>query len=417
MNTQELIARFAKIANEKEWSNTFAANKFLEEYPKSGISHRTLRRKISKARQMKEEYSGKIEVIENEKNKTFEYKGERSLTSKEEAVEFFQIDLTKEEVYQSVFNSWDVTFKNADGEAIKRTNYQVKLFVRPKQKSTEDFHKNILEQIKKLSNLPKSINRKEYKKEPYLLVIDPADIHIGKLCDPFEVKNDYNNQIAIERALKGVEGILSKARGFEIDQILFVGGNDILHVDNTKRTTTSGTPQDTDGMWYSNFLLAKELYISILNNLLTVADVHFVYNPSNHDYTTGFFLADVIKTYYKDCSNITFDTSPAYRKYFKYGENLIGTTHGDGAKPADLPLLMAHESENWSNTKHRYIYSHHVHHKISKDYIGVTFETLRSPSGSDSWHTKNGYVGVPKAVEGFIHCPKFGQVARLTHAF
>jgi hypothetical protein len=35
----------------------------------------------------------------------------------------------------------------------------------------------------------------------YLLVLDPADIHIGKLCSSFEVGEDYNNQIAVQRYL------------------------------------------------------------------------------------------------------------------------------------------------------------------------------------------------------------------------
>src|SRR5690606_11832413 len=118
---------------------------------------------------------------------------------------------------------------------------------------------------------------------------------------------DYNNDIAFNRVIAGVEGLLEKTAGFTIDKILFVGGNDVLHIDTPKRTTTSGTPQDTSGMWYSNFLLAKKLYIQVIDRLLSVADVHFVFNPSNHDYQSGFFLADVIKTYYKDCKNISFD--------------------------------------------------------------------------------------------------------------
>jgi hypothetical protein len=97
---------------------------------------------------------------------------------------------------------------------------------------------------------------------------------------------------------------------------------------------------------------------------------------------------------------------------------MIGTTHGDGAKADKLPLLLASEFPMmWSETKHRYIYSHHVHHKQSRDYVGVTFETLRSPSGTDSWHSKKGFTGVPKAVEGYIHHKDFGQIARLTHIF
>jgi len=42
---------------------------------------------------------------------------------------------------------------------------------------------------------------------------------------------------------------------------------------------------------------------------------------------------------------------------------------------------------------------------------------MRSPSGTDGWHHRNGYVGSPKAVEGFLHCKEHGQIARITHIF
>jgi len=74
-------------------------------------------------------------------------------------------------------------------------------------------------------------------------------------------------------------------------------------------------------------------------------------------------------------------------------------------------------SKEWAETKHRYIYTHHVHHKTSKDYAGITIESLRSPSGTDSWHHRNGYQHAPKAVEGFLHCKENGQIARITHIF
>lgn len=252
-----------------------------------------------------------------------------------------------------------------------------------------------------------------------LLVIDPADIHIGKLASSFETGEDYNNQIAVQRVLDGVQGILDKANGFKINQIVFVAGNDILHIDSPRRTTTSGTPQDTDGMWYDNFLIAKKLYIDVIDMLMKTADVHFMYNPSNHDYTHGFFLADAISSWYRNCENITFDVSIAHRKYYVYGDNLICTTHGDGAKWQDLGKLMAVECDQWAGggKQRRYVYTHHVHHKIVKDDIGVTVESLRSPSGTDGWHHRNGYQHAPKAVEGFIHDKHHGQVARLTHLF
>jgi hypothetical protein len=171
-------------------------------------------------------------------------------------------------------------------------------------------------------------------------------------------------------------------------------------------------------MWYDNFRIAKKLYIDVIEMLISIADVHFVFNPSNHDYTNGFFLADAIESWFHNNTNITFDCSIAHRKYTQYGKNLIGTTHGDGAKTQDLPLLMAHEaSKEWADSKHRYVYTHHVHHKSSKDYMGVCVESLRSPSGTDSWHHRNGYAHSPKAVEGFIHHKENGQVARLVNIF
>ena len=281
----------------------------------------------------------------------------------------------------------------------------------------EEMLQDHIDEVKNHTFEYEKIKRPDYN-FPCLLVIDPADIHVGKLASSFETGEDYNTQIAVKRVNEGVNGILHKSSGFDIDKIVFVAGNDILHIDTPKRLTTSGTPQDTDGMWYDNFLVAKKLYIDILDKLIKIADVHVMYNPSNHDYTNGFFLADAIKSWYRNCSNISFDVSIAHRKYFKYGTSLIGTTHGDGAKQQDLPLLMAQESGKlWSDTKHRYVYIHHLHHKISKDYHGVTVEALRSPSSADSWHHRNGYQHSPKAIEGFVHSRSNGQIARFTHLF
>lgn len=292
------------------------------------------------------------------------------------------------------------------------------LHVKNKVVSPEELRDDIIRAMDKHSPSYKKIPRTK-SEDGHLLVIDPADIHIGKLATSFETGEDYDSQIAVKRVKKGVKGILQKSNGFNIDKILFVGGNDILHIDEPHRKTTAGTPQDTHGMWYENFLTAKKLYVDILETLVTVADVHFVYNPSNHDYMSGFMLSDSIQSWFRKSKNMTFDCSIAHRKGFKYGQNLIGTTHGDGAKLADLPLIMANEfSKEWADTKHRYVYTHHIHHKSSKDYHGITVESLRSPSGSDSWHHRKGYgVGGVKAVEGFIHSKEHGQVARLTHIF
>lgn len=291
------------------------------------------------------------------------------------------------------------------------------IHVKGKEINYFDIRDDIVEDMKQYS--PKYPTIKYVKnKESHLLVVDPADLHIGKLCSAIEVGEDYNSQIAVQRVRDGVNGIINKSAGFNIDKILLIIGNDILHVDNPKSSTTSGTFQDTHLMWYDAFLIAKKIYIEVIETLMQIAPVHIQYDPSNHDYTNGFFLADSILSWFNKCENVTFNTSIAHRKYFIYGKNIIGTTHGDGAKESDLPLLMAHEaSSDWGNCKHKYVYTHHIHHKKSRDYMGVCVESLRSPSGTDSWHHRNGFDHAPKAIEGFIHHKEHGQIARLTNIF
>jgi hypothetical protein len=291
------------------------------------------------------------------------------------------------------------------------------MFVKNEKDASDEFRKQMISYFdKKAPKYPK-VEYKNYT-EAHLLVINPADIHIGKLSSVTETKDAHTNDIILARVKEGVSGLIAKSKGFNIDKILFVIGNDILHTDNTKRQTTAGTPQDTDGMWYDNFLLAQQLYVEIIEQLVQIAPVHIQYDPSNHDYTNGFFLAQSINAWFRNAKDITFNVDISHRKYFNYYKNLIGTSHGDGAKKTDLPLLMAQEaSEFWHTSKHRYFYTCHIHHKESKDIGSVCIESFRSPSGTDSWHSRNGYQHSPKAVEAFIHSKDNGQVARITHIF
>jgi|TARA_R110001632_G_scaffold48685_3_gene122528 hypothetical protein len=288
-------------------------------------------------------------------------------------------------------------------------------------KVLEETFDEILEDIKAWSPTFTPIKRNPLA-DPHCLVIDPADIHVGKLASLDETGQSYDIQKAVSQVDGAVDGILSKASGFSIDKIFFVIGNDVLHTDNIYGKTTKGTPQNTSGMWHEAFIAAKHMYVRAIEKMLPLADVHVIFNPSNHDYMSGWMLAQTLEAYYRLSKNVTFDVSIAHRKYTQYGVNLIGTNHGDGAKLDNLPLIMANEApELWVKCPMRYIFCHHIHHKQThkflsgKDFVGVTVEYLRTPSASDSWHHINGYIGSKKAVEAFVHSKKHGQVARITH--
>ena len=206
-----------------------------------------------------------------------------------------------------------------------------------------------IERIKKHAPKYKKIKRDPDK--DLLLILDPADIHIGKLCVKNETGYEYNITEAVERTRKGVSQLLERAGKHAIGKIVFVVGNDVVHVDNAKRTTTSGTPQDTDGQWFQMFEAAHSVYTAIIEELMQLADVHVVHCMSNHDFTTGFDLAHSLKSWFRHSKNVTFDILPQHNKYLVYGWNLIEFAHGDGAKHTDMQHIMAKEARNaWSST-------------------------------------------------------------------
>ncbi len=303
----------------------------------------------------------------------------------------------------------------------------------------EEIRSQFLSDVKEYAPKYPKINYRKRESEN-LLVLDIADLHINKLTSSFETgEADKNLKDFKESLMKKVETLIQRTSTFDITNIVFVGGNDVLHVDSPNNTTTSGTRQDVSMMWFDAFVEARKFYVEVLEYLLKIAPVHFVFVPSNHDYMSGFHLAQNIEAWFNNCESITFDVSPAHRKYVQFGNSLIGLTHGDGAKEADLPDLMKIEAkEGYYKSDFCYWYTHHIHHKdksnykgkqkvqLEKDYRDVKVintgknlatqknrthvEYLRSANGTDSWHHKNGYQHTPSGIECFVHDIEHGQI-------
>lgn len=279
-----------------------------------------------------------------------------------------------------------------------------------------------------------------------LLVISPADIHMGKLCEVFETGDPYDLEIAERRTKEGVKGLLEIGQKWGIEAITINTGNDSLHVDNNRGTTTSGTPQSTTGSIFGMFDAMFETWVWVIETAAEYAPVHVVFDPSNHPWVSDWMLNRALMAWFKNDARVTFDVKMSdirHRKYQVYGCNLIGYSHGDGAKEKDLPNIMQYECrEWWGRTQRGYWIIKHKHHKDAKtvglsgyqqekDHPGLTVirtgdmdlsknvsvEIVRSPSGTDGWHDRNAYVGAIKAVEAFVFNSERGQVARFTYPF
>lgn len=281
----------------------------------------------------------------------------------------------------------------------------------------------------------------------YMLVLDPSDVHIGKLSVASETGHTYDASIAEHRLFTGCKALIDDAAKVGASHVLLVIGNDISHIDTPRRTSTAGTPQDTDGSIFTIFRAARNAYARVIRYALECGKgVQIVHVPSNHDWVLGYCIAETIAALFADHPNVTaseYAISERHRKYVRFGKNLLGFTHGDGARESDLPQIMMQEARpHMAECLHRYWYVHHYHHKIKKalgirpmarekDHIAMTVihggagamegdnvavEYVRSPSPPDGWHDRNGYLN-RQAVEAFIHCPERGQIRRLTEWF
>ena len=281
----------------------------------------------------------------------------------------------------------------------------------------------------------------------HLLIVDLADVHFLKLCVKSETGYTYNRDIARHRVIEGTRMLLAKAKGFGVARILFVLGNDILHIDNAQRTTTSGTRQDTDGSPFQGFTDAYAALTEAIIECAKVADVDLIHCMSNHDWVTGWALSQAVAAGFAGHPNVNasaYSMSEVHRKYYRFGANLFVLTHGDGAKEEKLLPLMAREARvHFAECPHRTALLHHVHHKIvkrrglsvmqtEKDHAGMSFiesysepmeeseglkiEYVRSPSSPDGWHDRNGFVN-RQGVEAFLHHTQAGAVCRFTEWF
>jgi hypothetical protein len=246
---------------------------------------------------------------------------------------------------------------------------------------------------------------------PCLLEICAFDLHWGKLAWAEETGDHYDTKIAKKRFFDAIDKLLARASGFEIERIVFPIGNDFFNSDYSHPygRTTAGTPQEDDLRWQKTFREGRKLLFEGIERLRQFAPVDVIVVPGNHDFERSFYLGDSLQGWYSHVEDVTVNNLASTRKYYKYGDCLIGYTHGDNEKVADLPMLMAVEQpENWAKTKYREFHLGHFHSKkeikyqSTKETAGVVLRWMRSLSGTDSWHAKKGYKGAVQSAEAFV---------------
>ena len=175
---------------------------------------------------------------------------------------------------------------------------------------------------------------------------------------------------------------------------IFNDKGDSTHADdNTNRTPRSGHALDVHGRHAEVVRVSVKIKRYQIERLLDKhAKVIVRVDSGNHDPLSSIHLAMLLEALYENEPRVEVITSPNPYWYYKFGKNLIGTCHGDGAKGKDLPGIMANDvREWWGQSDYCVWFVGHVHHKDIKDYTGCTVEYMRTLAASDAWHHGQGY--------------------------
>lgn len=245
-----------------------------------------------------------------------------------------------------------------------------------------------------------------------LLEISIFDPHLGKLAWEPEAGENYDIKIAASRFKEATAYFMDLAKALQVTKIAFVLGNDLFHTDGMTNATTAGTPQDTDVRWQKAFSTVRRLMINCIDNLRTVCPVDVIIVPGNHDRAQCYYLGEALECWYHNCDEVMVDNAPKLRKYYKFGTNLLGFTHGSEEKHADLPMIMATEVPmDFATSTHKEFHLGHCHSNLVTEKFGVITRILPSIAGTDAWHKSKGYVGNIKSAQAYLYSAEEGFLA------
>lgn len=308
-------------------------------------------------------------------------------------------------------------------EFIVQELWQVKAWLvrNVEQIINDSIKKSLLEEIKNYSIVYPKIEYPEIIGNKSLFQINIFDLHFGKHSWEDETGENFDIHIATGLYLNCIQKLLLYAKPYSISKILLPVGNDFFNVDNRLNMTANGTLQNEDTRWQKTFSRGRQLIVKAIDMLSQIAPVDIIVVPGNHDMERSFYLGEALEGWYHNSQNVKVNNSPKLRKYYEFGNVMLGFTHGKDEKITELPLIMASEEPTmWSRTKFREWHLGHVHHKkemkwiSTQEFKGVTVRFMRSLTPNDSWHYQKGYIGQIRAGEGFIWDEKDGLISQFS---
>jgi len=249
-----------------------------------------------------------------------------------------------------------------------------------------------------------------------LTVIPMGDPHFGLLSWKPETGEDFNTAKAEAVTFGAVDRLTAATPGSKTGLLLNLG--DYFHADDsTNRTPRGGNALDTDTRFAKIAEIGFRAMVRCVERMLEKHETVIVRNnPGNHDPHQAKMLNIAVGAYFHNEPRVMVDPSPSSFYFLRFGKCLIGSTHGDGAKLGELPMIMANDApEDWAAARFRVWHVGHFHHNqklAQKDLVGCEVETHRTLAAGDAWHRHEGYRSL-RDMKAITYHREFGELSRI----
>ena len=115
--------------------------------------------------------------------------------------------------------------------------------------------------------------------------------------------------------------------------------------------------------------------------------------PGNHNRESYLTVMIGLAERFRDNPRVNVQKQPGEFFVYEFGKVMLAAHHGDKAKADRMVHFIADEyAEMWGRTRHRYLFTGHLHHHKSQDIGGVQWEQLRAVTARDAYAVSHAYT-------------------------
>jgi predicted phosphodiesterase len=239
-----------------------------------------------------------------------------------------------------------------------------------------------------------------------------ADQHNGLLAWGQESGEDYDLKIGAKRLRDCMARLIAQSPPSHSALVLNLG--DWQHTDDQKNMTPrGGNILDVDSRYFKILTTGVRLMMDVIEMALQKHEIVHVRNiPGNHDPHASIALTVALSSAYANNPRVIIDDDPSDFFFYRFGQTLIGATHGHKLKPDRMAMAMAvMRREDWGLTRYHWFLFGHIHHESVKEIGDVRCESFQTLAAKDAYSAGAGYVSGQSLTSITLH-EEDGEIGR-----